>query len=227
MFFSPDDIAAVIFDMDGVLLDTEKLYKKAAVIAAEAMGYELTDEVHLKTVGIPGDAAESVMCEGLGPNFDYTDFDHRWRQWMHDELAQSVPVKPGVVKLIAHLKARGTPFAIATSTERDPAHRHLSGAGLRDYFQVVVTRDDVQNGKPHPEAYLTAAARLGVDPATCLAIEDSHNGVRAAHAAGMQTIMVPDLLPSTEAVAALCIAVMDDLDQVRAVFEQAYTAHGA
>lgn len=219
MPFSPQDIEAVIFDMDGVLLDTEKLYKKAAFIAAEAMGSPMSEELHLKTVGVPGDAAEKIVQEGMGPQFDYARFDRAWRQWMHDELDRHVPVKPGVLELIAALKKAGKPFAIATSTQRDPAHRHLAAAGLIDHFDVVVTRDDVENGKPHPEPYLTAAARLGVDPAACLAIEDSHNGVRAAHAAGMHTIMVPDLLPATEAVAALCIAVMDHLDEVRAVFE--------
>jgi HAD superfamily hydrolase (TIGR01509 family) len=183
------------------------------------MGHAMTEEVHLRTVGVPGDAAEAIVVEGLGPTFNYADFDRRWRAWMHDELSRHVPVKPGVHDLIATLQALETPFAIATSTQRDPAERHLTHAGLRGHFSIVVTRDDVKNGKPHPEPFLTAAARLGVDPAHCLAIEDSHNGVRSAHAAGMQVIMVPDLLAPVPEITALTIAVMAHLDEVRAVFE--------
>lgn len=219
MAFIPSNIAAVIFDMDGVLLDTERLYKQAAFVAAEAMGFEMTEEIHLKTVGVPGDIAGLIVQDGLGASFDYADFDLRWRQWMHEALSHHVPLKPGVVDLVKALKAGGMPFAIATSTQRDPAERHLRDAGIREHFEVLVTRDDVTNGKPHPEPFLTAAARLGVDPADCLAVEDSHNGIRAAHAAGMQVIMVPDLLDPTEEITALTIAVMAHLDEIRAVFE--------
>lgn len=219
MPFQPQNIAAVIFDMDGVLLDTEKLYKQAAYVCAAEMGYEMTEEIHFKTVGVPGDRASLIVQEGLGAEFDYADFDQRWRQWMHDELSRHTPLKPGVVELVTALKTGGTPFAIATSTQRDPAERHLCDAGIRDHFEVLVTRDDVTNGKPHPEPFLTAAARLGVDPAHCLAVEDSHNGIRAAHAAGMQVIMVPDMLAPTDEIAELTIAVMAHLDQIREVFE--------
>lgn len=223
MPFQPDQIAAVIFDMDGVLLDTERLYKQAAYVTADAMGYEMTEEIHLRTVGVPGDAAASIVQEGLGATFDYADFDRRWRAWMHEELSRHVPVKPGVFELIEVLKSRPTPFAIATSTQRVPAERHLTDAGLRGHFAHVVTRDDVTHGKPHPEPYLVAAARLGVDPAHCLAVEDSHNGVRSAHAAGMQVIMVPDLLAPNDEISALCLAVVDHLDEIRARFEMSAT----
>ncbi len=220
MPFQPDQIAAVIFDMDGVLLDTERLYKQAAYVAAEAMGYQMTEEIHLRTVGVPGDAAVAIVQEGLGAGFDYADFDLRWRAWMHEELSRHVPVKPGVVELIEALKARQVPFAIATSTQREPAERHLTDAGLRGHFTHVVTWDDVTHGKPHPEPYLAAAKLLGVDPAHCLAVEDSYNGVRSAHAAGMQVIMVPDMLAPNDEITPLCLAVLDHLDEIRARFEK-------
>ena len=117
---------------------------------------------------------------------------------------------------VAELHERGIPTAVATSSRNPHAQHHLGAAGLLDLFDTVVTRDDVVNPKPHPEPYLTAARRLGVDPLQCLALEDSHAGVRAAHAAGMQTIMVPDLVHPSEEIRALGIAVMESLDHVRA-----------
>src|SRR5690606_14994890 len=107
------------------------------------------------------------------------------------------------------------PAAVATSSRNPHARTHLGAAGLLDLFETVVTRDDVVNPKPHPEPYLTAARRLGVDPLHCLALEDSNAGVRAAHAAGMQTVMVPDLVHPDAAIRALGVAVMESLDHVR------------
>jgi HAD superfamily hydrolase (TIGR01509 family) len=134
---------------------------------------------------------------------------------MKGRMASSVPVKAGVPELLKELKARRIPMAVATSSRAPHALGHLGTAGLLDMFHAIVTRDDVKHPKPHPEPYLTAARHLGIAPANCLAIEDSHSGVRAAHAAGMQTIMVPDLIPPTDELRALCHAVMASLHEVR------------
>jgi beta-phosphoglucomutase-like phosphatase (HAD superfamily) len=112
------------------------------------------------------------------------------------------------------LRNRGIPTAVATSSRNPHASHHLSAAGLLDLFETVVTRDDVVNPKPHPEPYLMAAKRLGIDPVACLALEDSHAGVRAAHAAGMQTIMVPDLVHPTTEIHALGVSVVESLMHV-------------
>src|SRR5690606_38946113 len=114
------------------------------------------------------------------------------------------------------LRARGIPTAVATSSRNPHAEHHLGAAGLLELFDTVVTRDDVVNPKPHPEPYLTAAGRLGVDPGRCLALEDSHSGVRAGHAAGMQTVMVPDLVGPSDEIHALGVFIMDSLAQVQA-----------
>ena len=134
---------------------------------------------------------------------------------MRERMALAVPVKAGVHELLAELKARNIPTAVATSSRSPHALGHLGAAGLLDAFVTIVTRDDVTNPKPHPEPYLLAADRLGVDPRNCLAVEDSHAGVRAAHAAGMQTIMVPDLVGPSEEIRGLCAAVLDSLHQLR------------
>jgi len=130
-------------------------------------------------------------------------------------MQAAVPVKRGAREMLEMLAAQDIPMAVATSSRTVAALGHLGTAGLLERFTTVVTRDDVTHPKPHPEPYLMAAGRLRVRPEACLAIEDSHTGVRAAHAAGMQTVMVPDLVPPSDEVRSLCAAVMGSLDEVR------------
>src|SRR5262249_16849377 len=118
----------------------------------------------------------------------------------------------------ADLAARKLPMAVATSTVRRIAEHHLRRAGLLDHFTTVCTREDVVRGKPHPDLFLKAASTLGVSAKRCLVLEDSYPGVRAAHASGAMAIMVPDMLPATDELRALCVAVARDLHEVRAMF---------
>lgn len=209
---SPFD--AVIFDMDGTLLDTEMVFRAIVFDVADELGYQMTDAVHLAMVGSSHETTNRLLVEAYGASFPYTLFDEKCRAIMKNELAETVPVKPGAREFLQALKAHKIPLAVATSSRSPHAYGHLGRAGLLDLFDEIVTRDDVVNPKPHPEPYLLAAKRLGVDPLACLALEDSHSGVRAAHAAGMQTIMVPDLVRPTDEIAALCVAVMESLTHV-------------
>jgi beta-phosphoglucomutase-like phosphatase (HAD superfamily) len=126
-----------------------------------------------------------------------------------------------VVELLDLLDETGVPRAICTSSRRENVERHLAPMGLLARFQAVVAAGDYARGKPHPDPFLAAAACLEVEPASCLALEDSHNGVRAAAAAGMMTVMVPDLLPATPEMRALCVAVAEDLHRVAALVRAA------
>jgi HAD superfamily hydrolase (TIGR01509 family) len=210
---SPFD--AVVFDMDGTLLDTELVFRSIVFDVADSLGYEMTDALHLAMVGSSHEETSRLLVEAYGASFPYGIFDAKCRDMMHHQLAETVPVKRGAPALLTELRTRKIPLAVATSSRSVHAFGHLGRAGLLDLFDSIVTRDDVLNPKPHPEPYLTAARRLGVAPGQCLAIEDSHSGVRAAHAAGMQTIMVPDLVRPTEEIESLCAAVLPSLAEVR------------
>jgi HAD superfamily hydrolase (TIGR01509 family) len=201
--------------MDGTLLDTESVFREVVFEVATGLGFAMTDDVHLGMVGSSHERSNEILVEAYGVSFPYGLFNEQCRAMMQARMEREVPVKTGARELLAELRHRRIPLAVATSSRTEHAVTHLGRAGLYDLFDAVVTRDDVTNPKPHPEPYLTAARRIGVAPLLCLAVEDSHSGVRAAHAAGMQTVMVPDLVHPTDEVAALCVGVLESLHHLR------------
>lgn len=210
-----EPFSAVVFDMDGTILDTETVFRSVVFEVCGELGFEMTEDVHLSMVGSSHETTNKLLIEAYGVSFPYALFDEKCRVIMGERMRGEVPVKAGAREILIELRERGIPAAIATSSRRPHADLHLGTAGLVDMFETIVTRDDVVNPKPHPEPYLTAARRLGVDPAECLALEDSFSGVRAAHAAGMQTVMVPDLVHPSEEIRALGIAILESLEHVR------------
>ncbi|WP_026608131.1 HAD family hydrolase [Methylocapsa acidiphila] len=210
----PTPLEAVIFDMDGLLLDTEALYRTAIFEACALVGHEMADALHRSFIGTPKETSAALMKAHFGPDFPLQDY-YRHCHAAFERLSETgVPLKPGARDLLVFLKERGVPRGVATSSDRAPAEDHLERAGVRDLLDVVVARTDVAVGKPHPETFLAAAGRLGANPTRCLALEDSYNGVRAASAAGMATIMVPDMLAPTDEIRSLCVGVLDSLGQV-------------
>jgi len=209
--------SAVVFDMDGTLHDTEVVYHASLKRAVAAVGYAVTDAFCHSLIGIPGRECDVILREHLGSAFPYDQYDRLRAAYINDALDTAVPVKTGAVELLQVLSRSGMKLAVATSATRRSAERSLGRSGLVTYFPVVVTRDDVARGKPHPDLFVLAAERLGVQPEDCLAVEDSLHGIRAAHAAGMMPVMVPDLLTPTEEIRALCVRIALDLHEVNAL----------
>lgn len=206
--------AAVVFDMDGVLFDTETLYEQSALAAARVLGFEMTTAFFLSTIGSPWPVVRVRLIEHFGPDLAIDDL-HAVSRRIFRELIDNRPLlKPGVLELLDLLDQLGLPRAIATSSSRTAVEHHLQTHKLADRFHGIVAHGDYERHKPDPEPYLKAAKGLAVLPSMCPALEDSHHGVRSASSAGMMTVMVPDLLPPTDEARALCLHATD-LHEVR------------
>ncbi|MBS0517829.1 MAG: HAD family phosphatase [Proteobacteria bacterium] len=212
MFAHP--VEGVLFDMDGLLIDTEAVYVDALQAAARAVGREMPLDFCHSMIGIPGPICDGMIRDFYGPGFAFDAFAAHFDDHAHRAFEEGVPVKPGAVALLDFLQARALPLAIATSSSQATVARHLGRAGLLDRFKAIATRDDVTRSKPHPDVYLEAARRIGVPAERCIAFEDSNVGLSAAHAAGTMAIMVPDILPPTDEVRAKCLHVAADLHAV-------------
>jgi len=211
----PRQVRGVVFDMDGLLVDTETLFRDAMMEVAARHGRDLPLSVFLSMVGLPRAGSRAVAMDHFGEDFDYEPWIAEVGAAAHARIEVGVAVKTGVVELLDHLDAAGVPRAVATSSGHDTVELQLGRNGLLSRFDAVVAAGDYARGKPSPDPFLEAARRLGVDPHDCLALEDSHNGVRAAHAAGMMTVMVPDLLEATEEMQTLCVTIARTLHDVR------------
>ncbi|WP_067823039.1 HAD family hydrolase [Nocardia inohanensis] len=208
-------VRAVVFDMDGLLLDSERLAVESLALSGTELGYQLSEEFCHSLIGMPADTCRALTVTAFGPEFPLDDFFHRHETVIARLVDDGrLTTKPGVSELLDELDRRGIPRAIATSSGRDRTRHHLRAAGLAGRFDAIVTRQDVQRGKPHPEPYLTATAALGADPEFTLACEDSPNGLRAAHAAGLRCLLIPDLIPATTETSRLAHRVYPDLRQV-------------
>jgi HAD superfamily hydrolase (TIGR01509 family) len=197
-------IAGVVLDMDGLMLDTEPIWRDAWQRAARELGFDLTDTMYVDFIGLPGPACEDLLVRFFGDLFPMEAFRLRRRaHWDAIVEAAGIPHKAGLLEFLDAVDDLGLPKAVATSTVTEIAALNLERAGLRARFPVIVGGEQVTRGKPSPDIYLEAARRLQVPPAACLALEDSNVGIVAARRAGMVSLLIPDLLePSPEAHAA-------------------------
>ena len=206
---------AVVFDMDGLLFDTEAIVREACFAAAGRLQFDMPEQVFLSLIGLSSEEGRKRLLGHYGAAFDCDLFWQHVDEDFHRLLQGRTFLKAGVVELLDWLDESGLPRAIATSSRHAHVERNLAIHGLSGRFHSVVADGDCALGKPNPHPFLTAAERLGVAAEDCLALEDSPNGVRAASAAGMMTIMVPDLIQPTEEIRGRCVRVARDLHEVR------------
>lgn len=205
-------IYGVLFDMDGVVLDTEKLYARFWAEAAHALGYPMTYEQALGMRSLNSQAGQEKLESYFGPGVSRAVMRDKRVELMDAFVAENgIDPKPGIHELLDALKERGIKTAIATSSPMDRATAYLSRLGLLEKFDCICSGHEVKQGKPAPDIYLYAAASIGVAPENCLAIEDSPAGIESAYRAGCMPVLVPDLDGSTEEMRKILFAEADCL----------------
>jgi HAD superfamily hydrolase (TIGR01509 family) len=208
-------IKAVIFDMDGVLIDTEKHYIEAWCEAAQSFGFDFRREHALMLRSLDVNMACELMKGIFGQEFDYFAIREVRRKLVAQRLEKyGLEKKPGIDELLGYLSSRNIKTAVATATPIELTLEHLEKIGIRDRFDKIVSAKQVEHGKPAPDVYLYACEQIGENPKDCIAIEDSPNGIKSAYAAGCKPIMVPDLTPPDEEIKPLLYSVCDSLEDV-------------
>ena len=186
---------AIIFDMDGLLLDTETLALSAFLDTCADLGLEPRTDVFLRCLGTNHASGQQVLNDGLAGHTDPVRFRHLWDdKYRHLTTTGPIALKDGVISLLDHIATLHMPAAVATSTHTTRAQEKLARAGILERFTEVVGGEQVQHSKPSPDIYLRVASLVGARPHACLALEDSENGVRAALSAGMTVVQIPDLV---------------------------------
>lgn len=213
-------IEAVLFDMDGLMFDTERMWSEAWQRAGAALGLPVDLALVNAMRGRNAAGCRRVCLERLGPGLDFAALQNTARAEMARMIDEGgLPKKPGLCELLELLRRRGIPAAVCTSTRRATTESHLDRAGVRLFFAALVCGDEVENGKPAPDIFLRGAALLHAEPRRCLVLEDSPSGVRAGAAAGCKTVMVPDLTPPTDELRALAAAVAGSLFDIPPLLE--------
>lgn len=214
-------LKAVIFDVDGTLLDTERIYMQAWKDAAAELGYVITDELLRKTRAINVKDAAKIFEADIGNGFSY-DKTRAVRVRIAEEIIKrkSPILKPGVTELLDWLENNGIRLSVASSTHLKGTREHLAESRILDRFEVVVGGDMVSRGKPNPDIFLKAAELLGLEPSECIVVEDSPAGIRAAVSAGMKAVLVPDQAAITDEIIAMSDAVLKSLHEMPAYMKE-------
>jgi len=213
-------VRALIFDMDGLLIDTERLAADTWSEAARELGFPLDEGTVRGTVGLDHVLTRAYYVRLFGDRFPFDQVEELHRELFRNRIARDgVPLKPGVDRILAEAERLGLGVALGTSSRAVYAHTMLWLAGIVDRFQGLATRDLVQAGKPAPDVFLKAAELLGREPKDCLVFEDSPTGVQAARAAGMPVVLVPDLIAPSPEVRFQCEAVFGSLGEAAEALE--------
>ncbi|MBN7807034.1 HAD family phosphatase [Agrobacterium rosae] len=212
---------AVIFDMDGVLIESERHYRDSFLAASDEGGHGMAVEVYQRVCGSPWDVITRTIRSEYGDDFPMEAFREAWLRHLAIQMADGVALKAGVMEILDLLDKLEIPRAIATSSGHESVNRHLGPFDLMRRFDHILARGDYAEPKPSPLPYLTAAKRLGFAPEGCLSLEDSYHGVQSAWSAGTQTVMVPDVAPATDAMREKCVTICDSLFDVAKLLKSA------
>jgi haloacid dehalogenase superfamily, subfamily IA, variant 3 with third motif having DD or ED len=212
-------IKAVIFDMDGVLLDTESMCDRTWQAAGAELGLSGTDEAINECRGCNKADTRLILQKRYGEDFDVQGFMERTSQLFHVmEAEQGIPVMRGAVTALEYLSHKGYRLALASSTRGETVRRQMQNAGLLSWFETLTTGDMVEHSKPDPEIYRLACASLSLPPDECAAVEDSPNGVRSASGAGIRCVMVPDKIVPSEEIRRMAWRVCPSLEHLTDLF---------
>lgn len=210
----------VVFDMDGLMFDTERLWVEAFDYGGRKMGLVPMGYMVLRTLGMNEQMWQQVFIEEFGPGFSREELMKYSREYVDGFYSKNrVPVKKGLYNLLDVLKERGYTLAVASSSPMEDVRHHLRDADIEDRFSVIVTGDMVERSKPEPEIYLKACGLLGKKPEQCYALEDSPGGITSAHAAGLRALLVPDLWQPTQEYSGIYYKVFADLDEAASFFK--------
>lgn len=206
----------MVFDMDGILFDTERMSVEGWRDTAAEMGFGDMEEGIYGCIGLNRTDCKSFLLKTYGEDFPYEEFREKTAARFAERMEKDgLPVMKGAAELLEWLSGQNVKIALASSTNTASVRSHLERAGFTDYFQEVIGGDMVEHSKPRPDIYLKACALLGVEPGEAVAVEDSPNGIRSSHAAGMLPVMVPDLVKPTEEIRRLLYAECRSLSAVR------------
>lgn len=200
----------VIFDMDGLLLDTERIYRDSWKIVAKEFGVCHNPEFPKAVCGTSG-AGKVAVIEKYYPGINVNAFIEACRRHVYESVSKFVPEKPGMHEILDYFKKKGIKIAVASSSRIEIIENNLRKVGVLDQFDAVVSGMQIEHGKPAPDIFLEAARQIGCDPKDCYVFEDARNGIKAGAAAGCDTIMIPDLTDPDEELKSLCVAIYPSL----------------
>ena len=208
-------LEAVIFDMDGVLFDTEQICLDAWQTVAIKHNLGDITSACINCIGVNREKGKEIFKSTVSKDFPYDKMRDEVSVLCHETIDKNgIPLKPGVKEILSFIKSKGLNIGLSSSTRRKTVISHLERAGIVDFFDEITCGDEVRESKPSPEIYLSTCKKLGVKPENALTIEDSYNGVRSATSAGIKCIMVPDKLPATEEMQTLAHKVLNSLLEV-------------
>lgn len=211
----------MIFDMDGLIFDTERMFMDTRAVIMKEYGYVSRREDYIRTIGTAGETLNQILLDIYGPDYPADMISQKTRETMNRQMDTHGPdVKQGIPNLLQWLQQTGIPCCVASSSHRENVQKYLQLSGLEPYFSYLVCGDEIAHSKPAPDIFLKACQISDIEPADAMVLEDSENGIRAAHNAGIPVVCIPDLKYPEPEIAALAAAIVHQADDVISLFHQ-------